>query len=620
MRSAHRETAAGLVALLVASSVTAAAARSIPAPARSIAGLAFDGQSLWCADRRSRTLFCVDPGSGKLVRKFAAPGRHAAGLDWGDGHLWHVDGRTRKIYKIRPKDGKVVRELAAPGSDPPGLVRLGDTLVVGDWNDGVAYTLRVTDGALLKTRWTPLRHPWGMACAGARAWFAKGEAGEVVAVDLARWQAVGAVPVPPKRPTGVALDGDALWVAGMDEGRLWRVPIGGGKARHVVRRETRRHVRVVTEVNRGPGTLTKLACCLVLPVDKPGQRIVGDVQFQPKPLKVEVDERGQRVARYEAANVPPGGHVQMAWSAVIEFEAYRWTLFPEHAGKLSDVPKPIRTLYTRNAPRYTMDHAAVRLAAREAVGSETELFWQARAVHDYVLDRLSYVSPGWRPAAVGLLRGSGVCDDYSSLFVALCRANGIPARVMIGQNHVSAEVYFPGIGAWFPLDPTADDKPGAALWPRCHAFGLSSRIITHIENDADPAFWKPKFESGRPRTRVTSHVGERVVPRDTPPGPVFSGILNLEDKGTGKPLVLEWAPAYEADGHLPVRYEVCLVPSTAPVDAARATKTVAATRCELDGLKSGATYCVRVVPVSSTGQRMAAALRDAGFVRQIRKR
>ena len=39
MRSAHRETAAGLVALLVASSVTAAAARSIPAPATSIAGL-----------------------------------------------------------------------------------------------------------------------------------------------------------------------------------------------------------------------------------------------------------------------------------------------------------------------------------------------------------------------------------------------------------------------------------------------------------------------------------------------------------------------------------------------------------------------------------------------------
>ena len=105
----------------------------------------------------------------------------AAGLDWGDGHLWHVDGRTRKIYKIRPRDGKVVRELAAPGSDPPGLVRLGDTFVVGDWNDGVTYTLRVTDGALLRTQWTPLRHPWGMACDGVRAWFANGEAGEVVA-------------------------------------------------------------------------------------------------------------------------------------------------------------------------------------------------------------------------------------------------------------------------------------------------------------------------------------------------------------------------------------------------------------------------------------------------------
>ena len=86
-----------------------------------------------------------------------------------------------------------------------------------------------------------------------------------------RWQAVTALPAPTAHPTGIALDGDALWIAGMDEKRIWRVPIGGGKTRHVVRREVRRHVRVITEVNRGPGTLKTLRCCLVLPVEKPGQ-------------------------------------------------------------------------------------------------------------------------------------------------------------------------------------------------------------------------------------------------------------------------------------------------------------------------------------------------------------
>ncbi|MFC1806350.1 transglutaminase domain-containing protein [Planctomycetota bacterium] len=418
----------------------------------------------------------------------------------------------------------------------------------------------------------------------------------------------------------MAVVGDDLWVAGMGEDRIWRVAIGGGKACHVVRRERRRHVRVVTEVNRGPGTLKTLRCCLVLPVDKPGQRIVGDIRFEPKPLKVEVDERGQRVARYEAANIPPGGHFQMAWSAEVEFEVRRWAVFPEQAGTLADVPQSIRDLYTRKARRYSMDAAVVRQAAREAVAGETELFWQVRSIHDYVIRRLRYVSPGWRPAAEGLTRGTGVCDDYASLLVALCRLNGIPARVMIGQNHVSAEVYFPGIGHWFPIDPTADDTPGVALWPRCRAFGLSSRIITHIENDAAPGFWKPTWQSDRPGTRVVSQVGELVVPADRPAGPVFSGISRIEDKGRGKPLLVEWPPAFDADGHLPLRYEVYLLPSAAPARDAKPTLTTAETRCELSGLKSGSACFVRVVPVNAKGRRHAAALQDVAFARRIRKK
>jgi hypothetical protein len=157
------------------------------------------------------------------------------------------------------------------------------------------------------------------------------------------------------------------------------------------------------------------------------------------------------------------------------------------------------------------------------------------------------------------------------------------------------------------------------MWPRCHAFGLSSRIITHIENDADPDFWKPKWESDKPETRVTSHVGELVIPKGKPPGPVFSGILRAEDKGKGEPLLLAWAPAFDPDAHLPIRYEVCLAPSRAAMQNARPTLTTGKTHCELTGLKSGTTHCIRVVPVNAKGQRCASALQDAAFVREIKK-
>ncbi|MCX5672389.1 MAG: hypothetical protein NTU94_13820 [Planctomycetota bacterium] len=610
----------GLVAAGAAAGEAAEATTSINAPARTIAGLTFDGKRLWCADRASRTLFALETATGKVLKRLPLPGPHAAGLDWDDGFLWHVDGRTRKVYRLSAADGKVVAELPAPGGDPPGIVRVKDTLLVGDWNDGVVYTLAVGDGRVLKTQWSPLAHPWGMATDGRRVWFANGESAEAVVVDLERWQAITGVPLPTRQPTGIALDGDALWVAGMGEDRIWRLPIGGGRTRHVVRREVRRHVRVVTEVNDGAETMPEMRCCLVLPVDKPGQRIVGAIQFQPEPLKVEVDERGQRVAHYVAKNVPPGGWFQASWAAEVEFEVFRWAVFPEQAGRLEDVPRAIRETYTAKAKRYDLDHPAVRLAAREAVGGETQLYGQVRAIHDDVLRRLRYTTPGWQPAATGVLKGIGICDDYSSVFVGMCRATGIPARVMIGSNHVSAEVYFPGIAAWFPIDLTADDRDGAALWLRMAAFGLSDRLITHIENDAEPDFWKPKDAAGRTAPHVSEHVGERIVARGEPPGPVFSGILKVHDAGASGPVVLEWPPAYDPDGNLPVRYEVCLVPSTAAVGAVAPALTTQETRSELKDLKSGQTYYVRVVPVNSQGKRFAAALRDVGLVREIGKR
>jgi transglutaminase-like putative cysteine protease len=61
----------------------------------------------------------------------------------------------------------------------------------------------------------------------------------------------------------------------------------------------------------------------------------------------------------------------------------------------------------------------------------------------------------------------GECGDYSALFVALCRAAGIPARPVVGRWatseaidwHVWAEFHLPGYG-WVPVDPTVADTTG----------------------------------------------------------------------------------------------------------------------------------------------------------------
>lgn len=114
----------------------------------------------------------------------------------------------------------------------------------------------------------------------------------------------------------------------------------------------------------------------------------------------------------------------------------------------------------------------------DAAGAQT-FYQKAFAIYDWMCNNLvrtddktvifgdvESILKGYRGEDGG--RNAGSCMDMNSVFVALCRAEGIPARTKYGFRFTTlgpncrAEFYLPGYG-WVPADPALAIKQGRGL-------------------------------------------------------------------------------------------------------------------------------------------------------------
>jgi transglutaminase-like putative cysteine protease len=102
-------------------------------------------------------------------------------------------------------------------------------------------------------------------------------------------------------------------------------------------------------------------------------------------------------------------------------------------------------LYLSPAEFIDSDHANVRTKAAETVGSVSGPVERARVLYRAVRDGIrydpyiDYTSPETYRASSVLAQGRGYCVGKASLYVALCRASGIPARLGLAdvKNHLA---------------------------------------------------------------------------------------------------------------------------------------------------------------------------------------
>lgn len=206
------------------------------------------------------------------------------------------------------------------------------------------------------------------------------------------------------------------------------------------------------------------------------------------PFTEEVIE-GQRVAVFKFDSLAPGERHVFGWKALLEVRGIKYRITPRDVEDIPELSPELQTRYLVDDDDLAMDTTIVRRAAREAIGSETNVLRKMHSIRNYVYDQLSYgIKPYIDTPDTVLERGVGSCGEYVGVLLALSRLNGIPCRTVgrykcpphsdfIGVplqpdfNHVWLEFYVPNFG-WLPMESNPDDIGEGGPYPTRFFMGL----------------------------------------------------------------------------------------------------------------------------------------------------
>jgi transglutaminase-like putative cysteine protease len=257
---------------------------------------------------------------------------------------------------------------------------------------------------------------------------------------------------------------------------------------HTVQADAIYTVRQTFTVKDTPADAKQVRGWFWMPEDRPEQKVLEfRIVEAPDSLKITRDPRYGRSWLYAEAAANPAKPMQI----VTEFKILRRSV-----SGLADASKagPITAEHRRTfAAELRLDEKHMEVTpeiqeiAGKLAGNEQNPVIVARKFFDYVIEKSDHYSK-FGPMPKGLclgsakecLAGSGdCCTDQHALFIALCRARGIPCRLMYGSRVATSNegkdfdpgyrcwpnFFAPGIG-WVPLDiSSADTNPArAAEW------------------------------------------------------------------------------------------------------------------------------------------------------------
>ncbi|MFO0782255.1 MAG: transglutaminase family protein [Phycisphaerales bacterium] len=234
------------------------------------------------------------------------------------------------------------------------------------------------------------------------------------------------------------------------------------------------HQRVTNTVTE---PLTNLAIYVPNPSNDSVQQLADYLVEHPVPVQIanRTDNAGNRVKRVNVRSLPPNGSVDIGFSAVVSLGG------PAKVDLLGP-RRAVEPLSIGTREECLKDGAAFQLADPGIAGLAADLrqkhpddAQRAMAIHALVASTVA-LQPGESEgrAAQALAAHAGTADDLTVLFAALCRATGIPTRLVTAttlpagaalpyqdrQTVRWARAWLEGFG-WVDFDPALDAATAA---------------------------------------------------------------------------------------------------------------------------------------------------------------
>ncbi len=258
---------------------------------------------------------------------------------------------------------------------------------------------------------------------------------------------------------------------------------------------------VVTIKNLGQAQANNIPLRLGIPLDHQPAQYVTNIVYSEQPERLTNDSWGNEYIHYTVLRLDPQAVKVFIIDLTFKMMSIDFNVQSANGNSIG----PDHSRYLEVTPFINVNDPVIidlaREIAEESDPNFVDISWNT---YEWIIENIYYQQiPGEWDAATTLKNGEGGSAELGNLFVALLRANGIPARRLSGWGNIFekgeelflsrfahgwAEFYMPSYG-WIPVDPT---------WGKSHKFDYFAKSdpnhIVLTKGAGNHFFWRGPYD------------------------------------------------------------------------------------------------------------------------------